>query len=121
MKDILQRWLTRRPPCPGVVAWGLCFPDREILTRSFAGETPATALDAVWGELAEAIRMVPPPDLETSRMRWVFSQNLLYAASRPDGACLGVLAEANLDEAARSCIERTLSDFKALRAPPAAG
>jgi hypothetical protein len=117
MKDLLQRWLNRRPPCPGVVAWGLCFPDQAIHTCSFAGEDSAVALDAVWAELAETLRMVPPADADTSRMRWVFSQHLLYAACRPDGACLGVLAELNLDEPARACIERTLSDFRALRAP----
>jgi hypothetical protein len=117
MQEILQRWLTRRPPCPGVVAWGLCFPDQGILTRSFGKETPAAGLDALWAELAEAIRLASQHDLETFQMRWVFSQHLLYAATRPDGTCLGVLADSNLDEAGRSCIARTLSDFKALRAP----
>ena len=121
MRDILQRWLTRRPPCAGVVAWGLAFPDQGTLTRSFAAETPPAALDALWAELGEAIRLAPQHDMETSRMRWVFSQHLLYAAARPDGTCLGVLAETNLDEAGRNYIERTLADFKALRAPPAPG
>ncbi len=117
MREILQRWLTRRSPCPGVVAWGLCFPDQGLLTRAFKTETPAANLDGLWVELAEAIRVTPQHGLETSRMRWVFSQNLLYAATRPDGACLGVLADPNLDDAARAAIERTLADFNALRAP----
>jgi hypothetical protein len=104
-----------------VVAWGLCFPDQGLLTRTFKTETPSVALDAIWAELGETIRVAPQYGLETSRMRWVFSQNLLYAVTRPDGTCLGVLTDTNLDEAARSCIERTLSDFKALRAPPAPG
>ncbi len=117
MWEILQRWLTRRPPCPGVVAWGLCFPGHGLLTCAAQPEAPAAALDALWAELAEAIQLAPQYGLETARMRWVFSQHLVYAAARPDGPCLGVLAEANLDEAARACIERTLADFKALRAP----
>ncbi len=120
MREILQRWLTRRPPCPGVVAWGLAFPDQGALTRSFAGEAQPAALDGVWTELAEAIRLAPQHDLETSRMRWVFSRHLLYGVTRPDGACLGVLAVANQDEAGRACVERALSDFKALRAPASA-
>ena len=120
MREILQRWLTRRPPCPGVVAWGLCFPDQATLTRSFTSETAPATLDTIWAELAEAIRQAPRHDLEASRMRWVFSQHLLYATTRPDGTCLGVLADTKLDEAGRRCIERTLSDFKALRGPESA-
>jgi hypothetical protein len=120
MREILQRWLTRRPPCPGVAAWGLCFPDQAVLTRSFAGEEAPAVLETVWFELAEALRQAPQHDLETAGMRWVFSQHVLYAAARPDGTCLGVLADAKLDEAGRSCIERTLSDFKALRGPATA-
>jgi hypothetical protein len=115
MQEIFQRWLTRRPRCPGVVGWGVCLPDRSTVSQSFTAGVQEGPLAALWGELAEVLQQMPQHEAETGQMRWVFSLRVLYAAVRPDGACLAVLAERSQDEAGRACIERTLADFRALR------
>jgi hypothetical protein len=120
LREILQRWLSRRPKCPGVVAWGLFFPDQGTFSPSLVDEASAEKLAPLWAELAEALREMPQHGAETSQMRWVFSQHQLYATARADGACLGILAAKEPDDAGRACIEKTLAEFRAIGASAAA-
>ena len=115
MQEILKRWLTRRPQCPGVVAWGLCFSDRSTTSQGFTTQITPEAMEALWIELAEALLQTPRHDVKTQAMRWVFDTHVLYAAVRPDGVCMGVMVGRTAEETSRECIERTLADFRAVR------
>jgi hypothetical protein len=120
MQEILQRWLSRRPKCPGVLAWGLYFPGEKAISQCFGLQASAETLGTLWRELAEALQEMPRQGLETTQMRWVFSQHVIYTAARSEGAYLAVVAERNTDHVSRPEIENLLNNFKALR-PAGAG
>lgn len=117
MHEFLQRWLSRRPKCPGLIASGLCFPDRPAFTQSYVAGASEPQLAALWEELAGALRQMPELGATTDRMCWTFSQRVLHAVARTDGAVLLLLAERSTDEQGRAGMERTLDDFRLLRVP----
>lgn len=116
MHEFFRRWLLRRPKCPGVLAWGICFNDGGTASHRFAAEVEEQQLAILWEELADALRQMAVFEADTAQMRWVFGQYVLYAVRRADGISLGVLAERSADESGRTCIERGLAEFRALRA-----
>ncbi len=115
MSETLHRWLARRPPCPGVLAWGIHVPGHEPVSGSGDPGAPPETLARLWVGLGEAVREAGGHGFQTLQQRWLFSQRVLYVTCRPDGACLGILADRAEDTVARPSIERVLADFRALR------
>jgi hypothetical protein len=117
MQEILQRWLARRPAAPGVIACGICFADQDTASRNFQLGSAEEPLKALWTEAAEALHQMPALGARTGMMRWVFTRHVLYAVTREDGACLGILAERNEEASGRAGILGSMAEFKALKEP----
>jgi hypothetical protein len=92
MQEHIHNWLTEKMKIPGVLACGLRSPDRKIFTRSLSPQFQPVALEAAFRSVGDTFQIMNTNRFPTGFVRWVFENYFLYAFSRPDGHCFGVLS-----------------------------
>lgn len=111
MKEAIDQWFKQNSRTPGLLAWGVSFPDQPSLNQSYSDSFPASRLEEAWQHLAETVSTLTQHRITTTRLRWSYDDSKLYFAVRTDGICLGLFTPAELDPPRHAQIDHLLSEF----------
>jgi hypothetical protein len=111
VNDLLLNWLAGQPQKPGLLAGGVCLPDRTCASHSQSERFPLPALDSAWRALAEALHALDPQGQMAHRLRWSFQEAEIHFARRADGACLGLIVAADEPAPQAPALESLIQDF----------
>jgi hypothetical protein len=99
MNDALENFLSEHFPITGLAAFTVQSQNRAPLTHSFIKSLEPAVAEQVLIGLLQSVRTLAAAEQGASRCCWTFECLRVYAAARPDGACLAVLIldDVNLD------------------------
>jgi hypothetical protein len=115
VKDLIKNWLLQRRRVPGILAYGVRFPDKTALSESFAREFPAPALENVWRCLSDTYQVLGLHRIPAIRMQWSYQNGALWSSRRNDGIILGLFTAKKPTDADHQGIEQLFAEFHALR------
>src|SRR5438874_135824 len=121
MKEVINQWLQRNAPLPGLLACGVRYPDETFSippNRNFPRENLENALRCV----ADTFQVVKMNQFPNEYLRWIYQNALLYCMKRRDGALLAVFTSREPDSVDIDALGKMLGEFSTmgpLPVPPA--
>jgi len=112
LSSVLQSFLHSRLPVPGLLGWGVRFPDRRTDTHSLANFLHRAQVEQALSRALALAETLPQHHLAPTLLRWRFDQMTICLGLRPDQYCLFLLlarSEGNADFS-----EGLLTDFQTL-------
>jgi hypothetical protein len=103
---------------PGVLAYGVRFPDKSSLNESYSVEFPLLAMENAWRCVADTYQVLTLHRLPVARMNWVYERSLLTCVRRNDGLILGLFLTARERSRDTNSLERLVAEFQALEKSP---
>jgi hypothetical protein len=119
-KQLITQWLTTAPLLRGTLVRGIRFPDQSFVTDLDPQEFPAGALEQAWRLVSDTFDVLSAQRLPPTRLIWVYDRTVLHCVRHPEGAILGVCLARKNAESELDALNRLLTDFQFLAAPPAA-
>ena len=117
MSELINRWFSRAARLPGVMAYGLRYPDASAFSNTWEPRLTAAVLNQLWNRLV-AVSATTTKGETPDTLRWTFNSGTVVAAARPDGVTFFVLAPKKHEELDGAGLNRLLSEFRALRSAP---
>ncbi|HTD66564.1 MAG TPA: hypothetical protein VK846_08555 [Candidatus Limnocylindria bacterium] len=114
MSELINRWFGRAGRLPGVVAYGLRYPDATVFSNTWEARLSQTVLNELWSRLAPMAGVAAPGETH-EMLRWTFNGGVVIGTARTDGPAFFVLASKKVDELDMTGVQRLLSEFRALR------
>jgi len=114
MKEAVRNWMAQNARVPGVLAYGVRFPDKTSLNESYSQDFPLAAMENVWRCVADTYQVLTLHRLPVARMKWVYEQSLLTCFRRNDGIILGLFITARARSLDTNNLERLVAEFQAL-------
>ena len=93
MKDMLQEFLDRNLPLPGLAACSVRLTDGTFVSRCYSDWFTMTQVGQALGRLALAADSLGYHGIQWSCLAWVFEHSRIHPALRRDGACLAYSVE----------------------------
>ena len=115
MKDVLQEFLDRNLPLPGVAACSARLADRTFISRCYSDWFTAAQVEQALSRLALAADSLGYHGIQPTRLCWVFEHSRIHLALRGDGACLAFFVE-NRPGVTDPKLEGLLEEFTGLPA-----
>lgn len=114
MKDSLNQWFQNCASINGVLASGLRHADSSTVSRcqseGFSDELMENGMRCV----ADTFQVLHLNKINYGRIRWVYSNSVLFCERRPDGACLGVFMPRELRPEDETALEQLFEEFQKL-------
>jgi hypothetical protein len=92
MSKALHTWLDGLDEIPGVLGCGLRLPDRSSAARSWSDTCPKETVEKVLRHGLDVMEVLRARRLPAGRLRWLFTEALVYCEQRRDGACLCLIS-----------------------------
>jgi len=115
MKEVLQAFLDRNLPLPGVAACSVRLSDRSFVSRCYSDWFTAAQVEQALSRLALAADSLSYHGIQPTRLCWVFEHSRIHLALRRDGACLAFFVE-NRPGVTNAKLETVLDEFAGLAA-----
>ena len=113
MSEFINRWFGRAARPPGALACGLRHNTGTVFNTVWETRFPETTLTELWHRL-EAMQRTVAHGAAPETLRWLFTDSVVLATTRPDGAMFfALLPRKSADE---TSVNRLFSEFRALRA-----
>lgn len=119
MKEAVRSWMAHNPRVPGLLAYGVRFPDKSSLSESYSPDFPLEAMENAWRCIADTYQVLTLHRLPVARMNWVYERSLLTCVRRNDGIILGLFLAARERSRDTNNLERLVAEFQSLEKSPA--
>jgi hypothetical protein len=116
VKEVLQEFLNRRLPLPGVAAWCARLADRTLLSGCYTDWFSEKQLEQTLTRMALAADGLGYHGIQPVRLCWVFEHTRIHLALHRDGLCLALYLE-NRPGLPSSELDEVLDEFTRLTTP----
>ena len=118
MKEAVRSWMAQNARVPGVLAYGVRFPDKSSLNESYSPEFPLVAMENAWRCVADTYQVLTLHRLPVARMNWMYERSLLTCVRRNDGIILGLFLTSRERNRDTCNLERLVAEFQSLERSP---
>ena len=115
MKAVLQNFLDRNLPLPGIAAYSARLVDRTFVSRCYGDWFTTAQVEQALSRLALAADSLGYHGIQPNRLCWVFEHSRVHLGLRRDGACLAFFVE-NRPGVTNAKLEAVLEEFTSLPA-----
>jgi hypothetical protein len=93
MNVSLTQWLDSCARAPGILACGVCRPDRTCVSASISAACPRELMDQILKTLADSLPAFSTRGFLPDQLKWTFERGQLLLVARPDGCLLGLVMQ----------------------------